>query len=141
MRLGTMLSDTMRSLFRRPVTQKYPIERKATPEHLRGKLYWNPEKCTGCALCVKDCPANAIELITIDKASKRFVIRYHADRCTFCAQCVQSCRFSCLGMSSEQWELASVSKEPFTVYYGNEADVESFMAKVAHPGVAAPAEA
>ena len=124
MKLVTMLGDVMRSVFRRPATQQYPFERTPTPANLRGKLIWTPEKCVGCQLCVKDCPALAIELLTVDKATKRFVMRYHADRCTYCAQCVQSCRFGCLGMSNEQWELAALSKEPFTILYGNDTDVD-----------------
>ncbi len=90
---------------------------------------------------MKDCPANALEMVVNDKKEKRFVFRYHADRCTYCAQCVQSCRFSCLGMSHEQWELASVNKEPFTVYYGSEADVESFLAKFGLADAPAPEKA
>jgi NAD(P)H-quinone oxidoreductase subunit I len=133
MKLGVMWADLVRSLFRRPATEKYPFERRPTPKRLRGALRWNPEKCTGCALCVKDCPADAIELITLDKANKRFVMRYHADRCTFCAQCVQNCRFKCLEMSNEEWELAALNREPFEVYYGEEADVAAFLAQRARP--------
>jgi NAD(P)H-quinone oxidoreductase subunit I len=133
MKIGAMLGDVTRSLFRRPFAEKYPFERRQAPERLRGRLYWNPEKCTGCSLCNKDCPANAIELITLDKANKRFVMRYHIDRCTFCAQCVQNCRFKCMEMSSEQWELAALNKEPFTVYYGNDADIEAVLARFAQP--------
>jgi formate hydrogenlyase subunit 6/NADH:ubiquinone oxidoreductase subunit I len=128
MKMGAMLSDVLRSLWRRPVTQRYPFERRAAPARLRGKLHWNPEKCTGCCLCSKECPSKAIELITLDKKSKRFVVRYHVDRCTFCAQCVQNCRFGCLAMSNEEWELAALSKAPFTVYYGDETDVQAVVA-------------
>ncbi|MBZ0297148.1 MAG: 4Fe-4S binding protein [Anaerolineae bacterium] len=133
-KIGTMLRDTVRSLFRKPVTELYPAERQATPERLRGQLYWNPEKCTGCCLCMKDCPSNALELITIDKANKRFVMRYDIGRCTFCAQCVQNCRFNCLEMSSEDWELAATTKSPFTVYYGRDDDVESILAHLSGAG-------
>lgn len=133
MKIGAMLGDITRSLFKRPVTEKYPFERREAPERLRGQLHWSPERCTGCCLCNKDCPSNAIELITLDKANKRFVLRYHMDRCTFCAQCVQNCRFKCLEMSNEQWELAALTKEPFTVYYGNNADIEACLARLAQP--------
>lgn len=138
-RLNAVLRDALRSLFRRPATERYPFEKNPAPEALRGKLVWNPEKCTGCQLCIKDCPSNAIELITIDKANKRFVMRYHADRCTYCAQCVQNCRFACIDMSDEQWELASTGKQPFTVTYGRDSDLESLLAKSAekHPEPAA----
>jgi formate hydrogenlyase subunit 6/NADH:ubiquinone oxidoreductase subunit I len=136
MKIGTMLRDIAQSLFRRPATRRYPAERRAPPERLRGALRWNPERCTGCRMCTKDCPANAIELITLDKAGKRFVLRYHLDRCTFCAQCVQTCRFGCLEMANDQWELAALRKEPFTVYYGNDADVEAVLAGRARPDAA-----
>jgi formate hydrogenlyase subunit 6/NADH:ubiquinone oxidoreductase subunit I len=131
--IGAMLGDVLRSLFKKPFTQLYPFEKKPAPVQLRGKLTWDPTKCTGCQLCIKDCPANAIELITLDKVNKRFVMRYNIDRCTFCEQCVISCRFKCLDMSNEDWELASIKKEPFTVYYGKEADVDFLLAKAATP--------
>jgi formate hydrogenlyase subunit 6/NADH:ubiquinone oxidoreductase subunit I len=131
MKLGAMLGDVAQSLFKRPVTERYPFERKPTPERLRGKLVYDPSKCTGCQLCIKDCPSEAIELITVDKVNKRFVLRYHIDRCTFCGQCVENCRFACVGMSSEEWELAALNKEPFTVYYGRDEDVRSLLEKAA----------
>lgn len=129
LRLGTMIGDVLRSIFRRPITQQYPFVRTEAPPRFRGKLNYDPEKCAGCMLCVKDCPSDAIELITIDKVAKKFVMRYHADRCTYCAQCVLSCRFKCLEMSSEDWELASANKQPFEVYYGREEDVAFLLEK------------
>ncbi len=137
-RFAAMLNDIVESLFKRPFTEKYPFERRPAPERLRGKLTWNPEGCTGCGLCSKDCPSNAIELITIDKKAKRFVVEYHADRCTYCAQCVQNCRFECLSMSHDQWELAALNKEPFTVYYGRDEDVQAILARFAKPEAPKP---
>jgi formate hydrogenlyase subunit 6/NADH:ubiquinone oxidoreductase subunit I len=134
MSIGSMLSDIVRSLFTKPVTELYPFERNVEPERLRGKLVYDPARCAGCQLCVKDCPADALELIVVDKVNKRFVLRYHTDRCTYCSQCVESCRFDCLGMSSEQWELASIKKEPFSVYYGREEDLKVVLARFAEPG-------
>ena len=116
MKLGTMLSDTVRSFFKRPITQQYPFVKLSTPEQLRGKLYWNAEGCTGCALCVKDCPANALELFVVDRTNKRFVMRYSPDKCIYCAQCVVSCRSGAMSLSNDKWELALATREPFTMY-------------------------
>jgi formate hydrogenlyase subunit 6/NADH:ubiquinone oxidoreductase subunit I len=140
MNLGAMLSDVLGSFFKKNATRQYPLNKIPAPDRLRGKLVWDPAKCTGCQLCIKDCPSNAIELIVVDKVSKRFVMRYHADRCTYCAQCVVDCRFKCLNMSSTQWELASAKKEPFTVYYGKDADIDALLAKAAAPCSSAASE-
>lgn len=134
MNIVSMLADTVRSIFTRPATERYPQEQFPTPERLRGKLHWDPERCTGCCLCVKDCPADAIELITIDKKKKQFVMRYHMDRCTFCDQCVQNCRFECLSLSPDEWELASQHPAEFTVYYGDEDDIRSILENCAPAG-------
>jgi formate hydrogenlyase subunit 6/NADH:ubiquinone oxidoreductase subunit I len=123
MRIGAMLGDISRSLFRKPVTEMYPFTRKPAPDRLRGKLVFEPDRCTGCKICMRDCPAKALELYVIDKAAKRFVLRFRSDRCTFCAQCVFSCNFDALSLSHEQWELAALSKAPFDVPCGRPEDV------------------
>jgi formate hydrogenlyase subunit 6/NADH:ubiquinone oxidoreductase subunit I len=136
MKLATLLKDIWQSLWRRPITQTYPQEKPETSTRFRGQLHYSPKACTGCCLCNKDCPSNAIEMVMLDKKNKRFVLRYDMDRCTFCGQCVQNCRFDCLSMSPEEWELAALGKEPFTVYYGQEEDVAHVLARLAevnHP--------
>ncbi len=138
MKIGTMLGDIARSLVHRPVTERYPYVKQPAPGRLRGALWFKPETCTGCGICVKDCPANAIELTTLDKKAKRFVLHYHIDRCTFCAQCVKSCNNKSLGMYSDQWELAGVDKEAFAVHFGKEEDVRSYLAGLAGASAGKP---
>jgi formate hydrogenlyase subunit 6/NADH:ubiquinone oxidoreductase subunit I len=123
MRIGAMLGDISRSLFAKPITEFYPFQKKPSPERLRGKLLFDATRCTGCKICVRDCPANALELCVIDKAAKRFVLRFHSDRCTFCAQCVFSCNFDSISLSHEAWELAALSKDGFNVPCGRPEDI------------------
>ncbi|MEW6526853.1 MAG: 4Fe-4S binding protein [Spirochaetota bacterium] len=64
----------------------------AVKEGFRGRLEYNVETCTGCGLCSKVCPANAIELypaLINDKKTKRIVI--YLSRCTYCQECVTIC--------------------------------------------------
>jgi formate hydrogenlyase subunit 6/NADH:ubiquinone oxidoreductase subunit I len=76
-------------------------------------------------------PVPRIEIIALDKASKRFALRYDAGRCIFCAQCVQNCRFNCLELSHDEWELAGISRDAFTIWYGCDADPEPLLARCA----------
>ena len=135
MKIGSMFKDILTSLFSVPVTEKYPIERPATAERFRGKLFYDPSKCTGCNLCVKDCPANALEIIILDRAAKRYVARYNVAHCIYCGQCVQSCKFKCISMSKNDWELAALNKEVFAVNYGKDEDIASLMERFAIPKV------
>ncbi len=128
MKVGTFLGEISRSLFKKPATELYPFEKRPAPARLRGRLLWEREKCTGCGLCIMDCPSDAIELFTLDKAAKRYVFRYHVDRCTYCAQCTKSCRQGALEMSSQDWELANFSRDAFTLNYGEPADVRQVLA-------------
>lgn len=126
MKLAGMFQDITRSLVKHPVTEQTP---SIAPLRLRGKLEFTAEGCTGCALCAKDCPANAIELIRLDERGKRFVIRYSIDRCTFCGQCVSSCRNECLKMSGGEWSLAEPTRDDYTVYFGDEDNVREYLAE------------
>jgi len=128
MRLGVMVTDLARSAFQKPITEKYPFERQISPDRLRGMLRWDPAACIGCALCAKDCPSGAIELIVIDKKAKLFQLIYHVDRCTFCAQCVESCRQECLWLSNQDWELAALDPAVFQIIYQGREDGDSELA-------------
>jgi formate hydrogenlyase subunit 6/NADH:ubiquinone oxidoreductase subunit I len=123
MRIGAMLGDVSRSLFKRPATELYPFERREAPGRLRGMLVFDPDKCTGCKICMRDCPARALELVVVDKATKRFAMKFHIDRCTYCAQCVVSCNFHSLSMSHEEWELAALSRDRFLRTFGRDEDL------------------
>ncbi|NLE90058.1 MAG: 4Fe-4S binding protein, partial [Dehalococcoidales bacterium] len=47
------------------------------------------ENCTACRLCVKACPAEAIEFI-----GKKIPVVLHQDKCTKCGACMKACKFN-----------------------------------------------
>lgn len=136
MRIGTMFMDVIRSLFTKSSTRLYPVERVAPPERYRGVLSYNPGVCTGCQLCVKDCPSDAIELVIIDRAAKRYVMKYRMDRCIYCGQCVVNCKPKGMGMSHDEWEHAALDQN-FMVYYGKEKDIAKYLEDNAPPSAEA----
>lgn len=132
MKIGTMFKDIVESTFTKSATQLYPVEKVSPPDRYRGELFFDPTACTGCSLCVKDCPSNAIELTILDRAAKRYVMKYQKDRCVYCGQCVINCKFKCISMSHEDWEHAALEKN-FTVYYGRDEDVAQFLEGLMNP--------
>jgi formate hydrogenlyase subunit 6/NADH:ubiquinone oxidoreductase subunit I len=83
---------------------------------------------------VKDCPSDAIELVILDRAAKRYVVKYHMDRCIYCGQCMVNCKFKCIGMSNQEWEHAALDRD-FLVHYGREDDIAEYLASLAQPAV------
>ena len=126
MSIGTMFQDIVESFFKKSATQLYPAERIAPPERYRGVLSYDPSLCTGCGLCVKDCPSNAIQLVILDRAAEQYVVTYHMDRCIYCGQCMVNCKFKCIAMSNEDWEHAALHRD-FMVRYGREQDIAKYL--------------
>jgi formate hydrogenlyase subunit 6/NADH:ubiquinone oxidoreductase subunit I len=140
MRMGAMLGDIWTSLFKAPITERYPFVKRPAPAQLRGEVLWDPDKCGGCQLCVKDCPAGALELIIIDRKAKRFVMKYDINRCIYCAQCEKSCNFGCLQLSNSKWELAALDRDAYTVYYGKDENVSTALAAINKASSGVPTE-
>jgi formate hydrogenlyase subunit 6/NADH:ubiquinone oxidoreductase subunit I len=114
----SMLPQVFAQMFKKPFTNKFPakyapssttqflndvtngktqiIPPVGTPDHFRGKIQYNKEKCIGCKLCLQVCPSDAIEYKENEKK-----IRIFLARCTFCSQCNDICPVSCLSMSNE----------------------------------------
>jgi formate hydrogenlyase subunit 6/NADH:ubiquinone oxidoreductase subunit I len=100
-----MLRETFTSLFQKPATLAYPAGKVVDIPKYRGKLEFDPVKCSGCNMCVKDCPASAISITKL--ADKKFECTIELDHCIYCAQCVDSCVKKALQPTPE-FELASI---------------------------------
>jgi formate hydrogenlyase subunit 6/NADH:ubiquinone oxidoreductase subunit I len=104
---GKMLGEVLSSAGKKPATVLYPFEKVVMPPQFRGRLDFISEKCSGCKLCVRDCPSRAI---TINKVGdKQFECIIDLDLCIYCAQCVDSCPKDSLAMTPD-FELAQLDR-------------------------------
>jgi formate hydrogenlyase subunit 6/NADH:ubiquinone oxidoreductase subunit I len=91
MKIAAFLPELLRHLFKKPATVDYPFKKLEVPKDFRGTPFLHPEICIVCRACERDCPAEAIEITSVNEAEKRFRMVIHNDRCIHCAQCVESC--------------------------------------------------
>jgi formate hydrogenlyase subunit 6/NADH:ubiquinone oxidoreductase subunit I len=103
----------MEALFSKPETIAYPaVSHRSSAGH-RGSVRIIAENCTGCGLCVRDCPAEALELEKDSKQSFRLI--HYRDRCTSCGQCELSCKFNAIYMDNTYQEASAERKDFFEV--------------------------
>jgi formate hydrogenlyase subunit 6/NADH:ubiquinone oxidoreductase subunit I len=133
MKLIGIINDAVTSLFRKPATIAYPAKNKPVPERYRARLDYNASKCTGCMLCMRDCPTNTIKINVIDRKAKQFVMTYNIGECVYCMQCVFNCRFDALQMTNKCWESASDAKKTFQIYYGKKEHIDFLLANKDQP--------
>ena len=104
---GKMIREVLRSAGKKPATVRYPYVKVTMPPEFRGKLVFDPAKCIGCKLCMRDCPAQAIEIVKVGE--KRFEARIDQAKCIACGQCVDSCPKDTLKLTGD-FELAQLAR-------------------------------
>jgi NADH-quinone oxidoreductase subunit I len=106
------------TVFGKPVTQRYPEERREPYPRFHGlhKLLRDDEgkeKCVACGLCARVCPAQCITLEAAENEDgEKYAQHYEINtgRCIFCGYCVEACPVGALLMTGE-YELADYSRE------------------------------
>ncbi len=92
--MGTKLAGmTLKSLFGKPETVRYPFETKPVPSGLKGHIENDMTKCILCGICQKTCPA---DVIGVDRKAGKWTINHFG--CVQCGSCVRACPKKCLSM-------------------------------------------
>ena len=114
-----MIRQVLSSLFKKPATNLYPFNKFEMPDKFRGKIVFDPELCVGCKLCMKDCPAGAINIKKVGE--KKFEAEFDLGKCVYCAQCTETCFKKALKFTGE-FELASLDREKLKITFNAKPD-------------------
>ncbi|MDO5329517.1 MAG: 4Fe-4S binding protein [Coriobacteriia bacterium] len=102
-KLGTM---TLKSVFKKPETLKYPYETKEPYEKQKGFVKQiDDTKCNLCGICSKKCPCGAIN---VDRDAKVWEINHF--KCIQCQYCIMSCPKKSLEMDGHKPEISTEKK-------------------------------
>ena len=137
-RPGKMIREVLCSLLKKPATGMYPFVKTAMPDRYRGKLAFQPDRCIGCKLCMRDCPSDAIHITKL--ADKQFSAELEMNKCIYCGQCVDSCPKQALEMSSN-FELAALDRAHLKVNLRQEAEAAGWKPAPPAPPAAASSDA
>ena len=100
------LSITIKHFFKKPVTIRYPEEKREYSNNFRGMHSLKRdedgrERCTACGLCALSCPAEAITMIAAERQKgeenlyreEKYAAVYEINmlRCIFCGLCEEAC--------------------------------------------------
>tara|TARA_Y100000590_G_scaffold469333_1_gene656296 strand:+ start:21727 stop:22314 length:588 start_codon:yes stop_codon:yes gene_type:complete len=132
------LKVTLVTMMRKPVTAQYPIPSKRLDIEKRfmgfPALLWddsnNEPYCTGCMVCVRECPTQCMSATMTDndkfseeKSTRKKIIdsfEINLSRCIVCGICVDVCNFDAIEMSHEH-ELSKFQRN------ANRANLESLL--------------
>ena len=97
-------------LFQKPVTLRYPFEKKEPALRYRGFHLNDWDKCTGCGNCADICPNEAVTMIEVPgiepgpgEKNERPQLDY--GRCCFCGLCVDICPPGSLRLSRDYFHI------------------------------------
>jgi formate hydrogenlyase subunit 6/NADH:ubiquinone oxidoreductase subunit I len=127
-RISPIFKRAASHIFTKPATTKYPFVKPQLPEDARCKTVYEIKSCniidigtglkggltldvksivgSSCRVCVRDCPAGAIEIVEVEGKTRPQI---RLDKCIFCHQCVESCPRGAI-KSSDLYELATTNK-------------------------------
>lgn len=102
-------ATTFKHLFRHPITEQYPEERRALPARSRARIVLTrdpdgKERCVACYLCAAVCPVSCISMQSAEeKDGRRHAawFRINFGRCIYCGLCEEACPTSAIQLTPD----------------------------------------
>lgn len=93
----SILKLLFKNLMGKAVTVPFP-ERPPMSGGYRGLVEFDPNRCTGCAMCAFRCTSRAINFRS---TKTEYKWSYDPGQCTFCGRCAEGCQSEALSMQAE----------------------------------------
>jgi NADH-quinone oxidoreductase chain I len=114
------LKLTLKTFFSKPVTIRYPEQKRDISPRWRGMHYFETNEkgepaCVACGLCVAVCPSHCITLeIKEREDGTRYPGKYeiNAARCVFCGFCQEACPVNAIKLGQD-YEFIHYSRDNF----------------------------
>ena len=122
---------TIKHLFKRKVTIKYPEQkRELSPvyrgQHILKRDEFGRENCTACGMCAVACPAEAITMTAAERKKgeehlyreEKYASVYEINmlRCIFCGLCEEACPKDAIYLTESKVMVKSASKREDFIY-------------------------
>ncbi len=96
---GSVITEMLGNLRKKPATVLYPAEKLPVPEAFRGRIAIRDEACIGCSKCAVVCPTECIDMVPsereVEVKGKTIVRRkkpeVHLFACIRCGLCEEYC--------------------------------------------------
>jgi formate hydrogenlyase subunit 6/NADH:ubiquinone oxidoreductase subunit I len=126
-----VFSEVIAHLFKKPATSTYPFTPAKPMPQFRGRIDFESAKCIGCQMCVKVCPAKAIQIkLSAEQppapaqvegqppvaAKKKFDCFMDLGCCVYCWQCAETCPKKAL-ITTQDFELAKIKRQDLKRHY------------------------
>jgi NADH-quinone oxidoreductase subunit I len=97
--LASGFGVTLLHLFRKPITEQYPEEKRTLPQRSRARIILTrdpdgEERCVSCYLCAAACPVSCISMQGEEREDGRRWARWfriNFARCIYCGLCEEAC--------------------------------------------------
>ncbi|MBN2339000.1 MAG: 4Fe-4S dicluster domain-containing protein [Acidobacteria bacterium] len=123
LKAGIFIPELLGNLGHAPATREYPFVKTPVPPGFRGTPRLRPGLCVGCKACMRDCTAEAIEIVQVPpdpnapppepgtkNVGKKFKMILYLDRCVHCARCADVCPKDAIYLD-EEYEMANFTRD------------------------------
>ncbi len=96
------LKTAIHNAFTKPSTEAFPCPEGEGLGHYRGRIFFNPESCVDCGMCIRVCSPAAITVEREEVEGGVNITRtFDLTSCTFCATCEDFCEEGSIKMTTD----------------------------------------